>query len=185
MFLLYGFSFIPFAYLVSFFSKKPSTGFAFISIYNIIVPLIIDILTSILFSILKGNSIFHLIVEFVLFFSPNSSFLIGFNVLHKTIGYNTFCHITDKNSCTSIDIRCEKLCSDSNPLEYENTTFNYPFYVHIPKYGCHQWINPLKNGIRFYLRFISYGIIYFILIFIIQTKYHKKIVMFFKIISNN
>jgi len=184
MFLLYGFSFIPFAYLVSFFSKKPSTGFAFISIYNIIVPPIILTLVAILFLIVEEISTFYLIAEFFFVLCPNILFLTGFNMLHKTLGYNTFCHITDKISCASMYIRCEELCSEYNPIEYENTTSDYPFFIFTSKYGCHKWINPLTNGIRFYLCFISYGIIYFILIFIIQTKY-KKILTFFKRISNN
>ncbi|XP_054161712.1 phospholipid-transporting ATPase ABCA3-like [Oppia nitens] len=43
-FVFYGFSFIPFAYLISFIFSKPSSGFTFISLYNIIIGSLIELI---------------------------------------------------------------------------------------------------------------------------------------------
>ncbi len=188
LFLLYGFSFIPFAYLISFFSKKPSTGFAFLSLYNIIGGTITILLITILYFIFSRHEkpIYYLISESLLILCPNALFLTGVNTLHRILGYNTYCHIRSriKNLCSSIGdfYCCQNSCSDNTEFNVDH--FLRPYYIiaeEVPKYyGCYKWFNPISYVNSFYLRFIAYGLIYFLIILFIEMKYYQKIFRIFK-----
>lgn len=81
----YNFSFIPFAYLI-FFSIKPSTGFAFISLYNIIIS------TNALFLISYRNYYIPdftfniLLSELIFILCPKTLFLSAIHVFGQSYG---------------------------------------------------------------------------------------------------
>ena len=180
MFFFYGISFIPFAYLVSFMFSKPSTGFTFIALYNLISCPIIFLLLELLHPLKQNYSswLISILREAFVLVNPYVLFSIEINLIHQILANNNFCIIANvsinSKICEESDYKhfmcCKKICR--KPFE-ENINWIDKYVIRqlISSTECYQVDDPLPYVLRLIPNFIIYGIIYFILILIIEKKF--------------
>ncbi|XP_052780875.1 phospholipid-transporting ATPase ABCA3-like isoform X2 [Mya arenaria] len=176
VFMLYGWSVLPFVYMMHFFFKVPSTGMVAVSMINLLTGLIF-LLTSYTLSIpqLGTEKIGKALEVIFIILFPNYNLGLALMDMYTNAGYKDTCGPVRDTLCKLIETGTGRFANQTNPCCFPDhcgadseasTCFTY----------YDDFLNLNKPGIgREVLLMVIQGFVYFIIVLLVEYGVFRKI----------